>query len=1041
MKITINNEEVLSNKDFTINEEMLNTSSVILDNVYPRTWETDKDYVSRFYYPKDYSKCKIFNEVYHPEQKSTASGTSFTLSNVDTDKSSSYTAKGQTTQSGTPTPTSPVPINTTTGRQVVSVVGKNYFDNTIVKQRQAQDSVITDTTIPTGKRLTYTSSTTQTTAQFLVYAVMDLTNYVGKTIRFKTNWTASSSNTGRVVIGLCNADGSNRSGKVTINSSGTVGSFVVPTLSGQQTYLLLNLYVNATGTVVQNDYIDFTNIIITIDDSDTTYEEYKGNTYEINLGKNLFDGGDTIDTNGILFTKNSDGSYDITGTSTASARCDKYITDSYIINGDTYTFWVNQDLPSGVNIQAEAYNNNTWISHIVGGTLNSSNKKRTASANLTGSNRVRFRINVDSGKTINISNLQIQFQKGSEQTSYAPYKTPIELCKIGNYQDYIFKNTTDNPYYDSNLNENEWYIHKEVGKEKVDVSDTSQWNLINNCLRSANVFPSDIVNISSSINAYSNYFKYKYYATGITSNIQNGEFGWNSSKQLVFKISNMSSKQDYITWFTNNTTYVYYQLATPTTTLLEDEELINELESIRLLSGLNNVSLSSPDLPFIMDLVYNYVPAYTEEDMLFCGVVENTGNISLNPRYPHYCSLQVLDFKTFLSEGETLDFVIYEKTVEQAIEQVIGVIAPYGFVKGNINILNGSDVIGAYSTKDKTAYDVFNYIADITQSRWTTRMIDENTVAIDFYDPSLMPQGTAIEYTKTWFCNNNILDMSFSYSSRDYRNKQVMLSGEVYANIETTEVITADGYQTQFNTTDKIGYVSSIKINGNPATIITKEEYDLGYEGDFIYQPGNPYFESDNLVSTGAIITIVYYAVIEGREVLLNQNEIARINTSINRKGVVARYETRNDATTTTELNQIGQSYLKYKGTPEVCLKVETLNNIWNIGERVSFTAPLTELTTEYMVKKKSINYITTQDKVFYSYELTSSFNSETEINYFDNQRAKTMGNIGVGEYISRNVDIENTANIVFYDLEVNEITITGDSTLQSTLETPLGVE
>ena len=68
-----------------------------------------------------------------------------------------------------------------------------------------------------------------------------------------------------------------------------------------------------------------------------------------------------------------------------------------------------------------------------------------------------------------------------------------------------------------------------------------------------------------------------------------------------------------------------------------------------------------------MSLMYNYEEGYTEEDMLFCGVVENTVNISLNPRYPHYCNLQVLDFKTFLSEGETLDFVIYNKTILEAI--------------------------------------------------------------------------------------------------------------------------------------------------------------------------------------------------------------------------------------------------------------------------------------------------------------------------------------------------------------------------------------
>ena len=61
MKILIDNEEVVSGKDFTITEEMLNTPSVILNNVYPKAWENDKDYISRFYYPKDYSKCLIYD--------------------------------------------------------------------------------------------------------------------------------------------------------------------------------------------------------------------------------------------------------------------------------------------------------------------------------------------------------------------------------------------------------------------------------------------------------------------------------------------------------------------------------------------------------------------------------------------------------------------------------------------------------------------------------------------------------------------------------------------------------------------------------------------------------------------------------------------------------------------------------------------------------------------------------------------------------------------------------------------------------------------
>ena len=92
------------------------------------------------------------------------------------------------------------------------------------------------------------------------------------------------------------------------------------------------------------------------------------------------------------------------------------------------------------------------------------------------------------------------------------------------------------------------------------------------------------------------------------------------------------------------------------------------------------------------------------------------------------------------------------------------------------------------------------------------------------------------------------------------------------------------------------------------------------------------------------------------------------------------------------------------------------------------------------MVKKKTIRYIVTgtQKVLFYTFEMSSSYNSEQAINYFDNQRAKTFGNIGTGEYIARNIDIENSANIIFYDTTIAEITTVGDNILDCVLDSPI---
>lgn len=426
-----------------------------------------------------------------------------------------------------------------------------------------------------------------------------------------------------------------------------------------------------------------------------------------------------------------------------------------------------------------------------------------------------------------------------------------------------------------------------------------------------------------------------------------------------------------------------------------------------------------------------------DNELIFAGLIKNTGNISLNPRYPHYCSVQVLSFSDFLSTGDTLDFVISEKTVIEAIQMVIDTVSEYGFVLGNVDIIGGDDVIGAYSTLNKTAYDVFQYLADITQSRWTTRMVDEDTIAIDFYDPSLMPQGTEIDYTNEWFEQYNINDMTFNYGTYDYRNKQIMLSDEVYGDIDYTETIIADGYNKTYLTSSNIASMISILVNGVEVTFATKDDEEYGVEADFYYSAGKNEIESNNVYASGTVITVAYTPLVLGRQVIYNNAEVSRITNQLNRRGVIARYENRNDVLSSDELVQIGQSYIKYKGYPEINLTIETQNNIWNIGQTVYFNAPIQELNTDYMVKSKKTLIIPTTNKVFYTYTLTSSFNSENEINYFDNQRSKNTGNISSGEYITRNIDIENVANIIFSDLSVTEVSVSGDNVLDSVLDSP----
>ena len=138
-----------------------------------------------------------------------------------------------------------------------------------------------------------------------------------------------------------------------------------------------------------------------------------------------------------------------------------------------------------------------------------------------------------------------------------------------------------------------------------------------------------------------------------------------------------------------------------------------------------------------------------------------------------------------------------------------------------------------------------------------------------------------------------------------------------------------------------------------------------------------------------------------------------------------------NDVLSSDELIKIGETYIKYKGSAEINLVVKHIIMIYLMQDNQYILMHLrNELKEQYMVKQKrnnNVQQIKNQQNIFIEYTLTSSFNSEREVNYFDNQRNKTKGNISAGEYITRNVDIENTANIIFNNLTVEEITVDGE--------------
>lgn len=153
--------------------------------------------------------------------------------------------------------------------------GKNLFDNTLKDYAYYGNLA---KTISTGVRLSVSSPITTSDIIFTVYSIMDLSNFVGKTVRMKATYKSNSALTGKYKIGLCDDKAGNRNAKASSSFTGQEISFIVPEIIEEQKYLAIWFYTNAGGTGATGDYVDYTNVIVTIDNEDMTYEPYTGGT-------------------------------------------------------------------------------------------------------------------------------------------------------------------------------------------------------------------------------------------------------------------------------------------------------------------------------------------------------------------------------------------------------------------------------------------------------------------------------------------------------------------------------------------------------------------------------------------------------------------------------------------------------------------------------------------------------------------------------------------------------------------------------------------
>ena len=487
-----------------------------------------------------------------------------------------------------PNPDYPQAVDTVTGIQVVNVEGKNLFDNNATPTAKFNDSSLGVTPLETGVRLTSNASVSYSG---VVYIIGKKQEYIGKTLTFTTHSKSSSTNNSRVYIGTCNSDGGNRTTKA--NGAGDSGEYdlsvswqVIDDDSNE--YICITLYTTASVSITAGVYMDYTFAQLEIGSPATTFTQYKApSSYEINLdGKNLWGGYTEYSrtSSGVDFEVKSDGSLTAEGIASATAYS---ITGQVAQSNGTYitlpagTYYLSslETLPVGVSLQ------------IVETSASSTIRDGIGSFTLSGTTNVCARLRLTSGTNLTDGiTIHPQIEIGSTATSYEPYHTPLELCKIGDYQDYIYQDA-----------DGDWYVHKEISN-KYSFTGSEHWV---SSTYGTNTWNCNQILITKTegnkVLALCDIF----YGVSSDNRSTSGDNITYCSQDNTIWVRNTTLASETAVQEATIGHYVYSVLATSTETLITDNNLISQLNALKeggSYTGKTYITVTSnaPNLPALL---------------------------------------------------------------------------------------------------------------------------------------------------------------------------------------------------------------------------------------------------------------------------------------------------------------------------------------------------------------------------------------------------------------------------------------------------------
>ena len=492
--------------------------------------------------------------------------------------------------------------------------GKNLFNkNSIPSQNGATKEVL-----KTGVRAKLINS-----GNYRYFSIeLGKSEFLGKTITLTRTITNSASNIGQIALYFGNETSQSKKIIFANKESGTSNIYIPNTFPEDCDRIWVLFYGNVSGTGNVGDYVDYTNLMITVGDTLETYEDYGvspspdypspiESVAEISTtvtGKNLFDGtgwrlvqsgnGFPIPSTGATIISSDKNNISFTSTQWAYAGVESGFIK--VKANETYTFSASFTTPTNRFFITQYNESKVRLS-----TLNSivnPLQNTTFTTTNDGYITIAFTNTTTAQTTYKIENIQLE--QSLTATPYEEYKSNSlainlqgnELCSLPN-------GTKDELVVENGIAK----IIKRIGKVVLDGSET--WYMDKELTNTVRFYTSEILT-NKAKNAQpilSNYFITATSVNNINNDDNESAYVLNTTQPAIrINKSIANTLTTFKNWLSTHNVEVYYALGTPIDIEITDPTLLAQLNALEQITQYKHtyITITGNDLTPEADFTY-----------------------------------------------------------------------------------------------------------------------------------------------------------------------------------------------------------------------------------------------------------------------------------------------------------------------------------------------------------------------------------------------------------------------------------------------------